>query len=86
LLNPAEPLPDVTVLEMHQVINLDTTGLDALKGLHRHLERRGGRLVLAELNQQPMSLLKRSGYLEELGEENIFDRLDRAFEEIRSGA
>jgi SulP family sulfate permease len=84
LLNPAEPLPDIMILEMHQVINLDTTGLDALKGLHRHLERRGGRLMLAELNEQPMSLLKRSGALEALGPENVFSRLDEAYARIRS--
>ncbi len=84
LLNPTESLPDVMVLEMHQVINIDTTGLDALKGLHRHLERRGGRLILAELNQQPLSLLKRSGYLDELGADSVFSRLDAAYEHIRA--
>lgn len=84
LLNPAERLPDVMVLEMHQVINLDSTGLDALKGLHRHLERQGGRLILAELNEQPMSLLRRSGYLDVLGTENVFTRLEAAYEGIRS--
>jgi SulP family sulfate permease len=85
LLNPTERLPDVMVLEMHQVINLDTTGLDALKGLHRHLERRGGRLILAELNEQPMSLLVRSGYLDVLGADHVFTRLDAAYERIRAG-
>ena len=82
LMNPAEPLPDVMILEMHQVINMDTTGLDALKGLHRHLERQGGRLMLAELNSQPLSLLKRSGYLEVLGEHNVFDRLEDAYAQL----
>ena len=72
------------VLEMHQVINLDTTGLDALKGLHRHLERQGGHLVLAELNEQPMSLLVRSGYMDVLGADNVVARLDAAYERIRA--
>lgn len=83
LLDPAETLPDVVILAMHQVINVDTTGLDALKGLHRHLERRGGRLVLADLNQQPASLLRRSGFLADLGPDSVFDRLDDAYEHIR---
>ncbi|HZH07573.1 MAG TPA: SulP family inorganic anion transporter [Lautropia sp.] len=86
LLDPAEPLPDIMVLEMHQVINMDTTGLDALRGLHRHLERRNGRLILAELNDQPMSLLKRSGFLQALGPRNVFDRVEAAYAEIRSQA
>ncbi len=86
LLNPAEGLPRIMVLEMHQVINLDTTGLDALKGLHRHLERQGGRLILAELNEQPLSLVRRSGFLNVIGPENIVPRLDAAYDMIRAGS
>ena len=78
LLDPAKPLPDVVILEMRKVINFDTTGLDALESLHHTLKRRGGRLILADLNEQPMSLLSRSGFLEELGRGNLFDNLDAA--------
>lgn len=77
LLDPAHP-HEVVVLELHQVINLDTTGLDALESLHRMLVRRGGRLVIAEPNPQPYSLLKRSGFLEELGPDAVFEELDEA--------
>src|SRR5450432_3660007 len=33
LLDPARVLPDVVILEMHKVINIDTTGLDAFESL-----------------------------------------------------
>jgi SulP family sulfate permease len=78
LLDPAKPLPDVVILEMHKVINVDTTGLDALESLLHTLRQRGGRLILADLNEQPMSLLERSGFVEELGRENVFDDFDEA--------
>ena len=78
LTDPAKPLPDVVILEMRKVINFDTTGLDALESLHHTLQRRGGRLMLADLNEQPLSLLSRSGFLDELGRENLFDSLDAA--------
>lgn len=78
LLDPAQPLADVVVLELHQVINLDTTGLDALRSLHRLLQRRGGRLVIAEPNEQPLSLMRRSGFVDEIGERSVFDELDTA--------
>jgi len=78
LTDPTKPLPDVVVLEMRKVINFDTTGLDALEGLHETLERRGGRLLLADLNEQPLSLMSRSGFLDELGRENVFASLDAA--------
>jgi SulP family sulfate permease len=76
LLDPANPLPDVLVLEMHQVINIDTTGLDAIESLHKQLARKGGRLLLVDLNAQPLSLLRRSGLLAEIGEENLLGKLE----------
>ena len=82
LLDPAKPLPEVVILEMHKVINVDTTGLDALESLHAALLRRGGRLVLADLNEQPASLLARSGFAATLGQENIFPSVDAALDTI----
>jgi SulP family sulfate permease len=78
LLDPARPLAEVVVLELHQVINLDTTGLDALESLHRMLARRGGRLLLAAPNPQPLSLLRRSGFLARLGPDAVFGDMDEA--------
>lgn len=48
-------------LDAHQLISLDTTGLDALEQLQRSLSKRNGRLVVCGLNAQPRSLLERSG-------------------------
>jgi sulfate permease, SulP family len=78
LFDRARPLPDVLILELHQLINLDTTGLEALEGLHKMLRQRGGKLVLAELNEQPASLIRRSGFLDALGADNVFEHLDDA--------
>jgi len=86
LLDPAQPLADVVVLELHQVINLDTTGLDALRSLHRMLQRRGGRLVIAEPNEQPLSLMRRSGFVDEIGEGAVSDELDVALTAVSAGA
>jgi sulfate permease, SulP family len=84
LFDPAQPLPDLLVLEMHQLINLDTTGLDAMEGLLRQLRRRGGELVLAEPTEQPLSLITRSGFAEEIGRHNLFDSLDAALQAVRA--
>jgi SulP family sulfate permease len=83
LLDPARALPDVVILEMHKVINIDTTGLDTLESLHETLERRGGRLILVDLNEQPLSLLRRSGFLEELGRANVHDDFASALHAAR---
>jgi SulP family sulfate permease len=61
----------VIVLDLLQLISLDTTGLDALRALQKQLARRGGTLILAGANEQPLSLLRRSGFVETLGEDNV---------------
>lgn len=78
-----QPLPDVVVLDLHRVINMDTTGLDALQSLHRHILEHGDRLVLCAANRQPLSLMKRAGFLEELGDGNLFESLDEAYAALR---
>lgn len=78
-----QPLPDIVVLDLHRVINMDTTGLDALQSLHRHILEHGDRLVLCAANRQPLSLMKRAGFLEELGEGNLFESLDEAYAALR---
>jgi sulfate permease, SulP family len=66
-----QPGTRAVVLEMHRLISMDTSGLDALQGLHRTLKRRGVALVLANVNEQPLSLVRRSGFEAQIGAENI---------------
>jgi SulP family sulfate permease len=65
------PGTQVLVLDMHRMISLDTSGLDALEQLLRTLRRRHVRLMLANLNEQPLSLMQRAGFDAQLGAENI---------------
>jgi SulP family sulfate permease len=59
------------VLEMHRLISMDTSGLDALQQLHRTLTRQEVGLVFANVNEQPLSLMRRSGFEAVIGAENI---------------
>ncbi len=68
------------VLEMHRLVLLDTSGLDALQHLHRTLKRQGVSLVLAHVNEQPLSLIQRSGFAAVLGEDAIVPTVAGAFE------
>ena len=78
LLDPAGKLPDVLILEMHQTINMDNTGLDALESLQRLISRRGGLMMIAGANEQPLMLMKRSGFIKRLGEDNLRSSLEDA--------
>ncbi len=68
----------VLILEMHQVINLDTTGLETLQSLAATLRKRGGTLVLCGLTRQPASLVERSGFADEVGRDNVVAHLAAA--------
>lgn len=77
-----EPLPEqlpagtrAVVLEMHRLVVMDTSGMEALRELHRALLKRDTALILANVNLQPLSLLQRSGLADELGETGIVPSL-----------
>jgi len=70
--------PEVVILDLDKVINIDTTGLDILQTLHRNLRKRGAELILCGLNPQPGSLIQRSGFSERLGPDNIAANLPAA--------
>ena len=55
------------VLDMHHLFLMDTSGLEALKQLHRNLQRQGVTLTLVDVNEQPLSLIRRSGFAAALG-------------------
>ena len=71
LLDPKAGHPEVVILDMQSLIQLDTTGLEGLENLRNQLEKRGCALILCSLNSQPGSLLYRSGFIDHLGDENI---------------
>jgi sulfate permease, SulP family len=74
------------VLDLHRMIFMDNSGLEALHQLHRALQRRGVRLVLVAVNEQPLQLLQRSGMDVELGAGQISDSLDQAVRSFQAAA
>ena len=66
-----EERPRVVLLEMSQLINLDTTAMDALANLQRLLKTYGAAMVVCSAPPQPSSLMRRSGFFEALGEDNV---------------
>ncbi len=78
LLDPREGHPEVVILDMTRLIQLDTTGLEGLENLRDKLAKRGCRLILCGLNSQPGSLLFRSGFIDQLGDDNVCADLTQA--------
>lgn len=79
-----QPVPTVLILDVGKLVALDTTGLDTLDALRKTLARRGGTLVLCAAPAQVMSLMRRAGFLEQMGTANYCDTLAAAC--ARAGA
>ena len=79
---PALLLPGTRtlVLDLHRLLLIDTSGLDALQQLLRLLQHRNIALVLADVNEQPLSLMRRSGFEAVMGAGNIVPSLGEALQ------
>lgn len=74
------------VLRMRSVPALDSTALNALKDLAQVCKSKGITIVFSHVNDQPMKVMEKAGFIELVGEENfqpsISAALDRAEEII----
>jgi SulP family sulfate permease len=68
----------ILILDMSKTVSLDTTGLDILQTLNRTLNKQGGQLIICSLNDQPASMIDRSGFAESLGPRGISHSLTDA--------
>ncbi len=78
LLDPVRTPASIIILEMHQMVSIDNTGLETLESLHRSLAKRGGQLILCGLNRNPATQVERTGFAATLGEANVVPHLARA--------
>ena len=76
----------VVVLRMRHVLAIDATGLQALEDVAARLRKRGTRMLIAGVHAQPLVALERSGALERIGEENLFETLEEALDSARATA
>ncbi|HEY8099644.1 MAG TPA: SulP family inorganic anion transporter [Burkholderiaceae bacterium] len=84
LLNPQAIPAKVLILELHQLIKLDPTGLDALEGIHKSLKRQGSHLLLSGLSRQPLNLMQETGFINRLGAKHCFENLQEAISYART--
>lgn len=73
-----EDWPDVVVLDLGKLVSVDASGLDTLRAIARELKKRGIPLVLAELNRDVFRTLRKAGFIDEIGRENLRRNLEDA--------
>lgn len=70
----------VIILRMRNTIYLDAGGLRALEQLKEACDKKGVTIVLSGIHTQPYLLLQKTGMAKILGEENIYDHIDKALQ------
>ena len=74
----------VVVVRMRNIPMLDISALISLKKIHKTLTKRGIRVLYSHVNEQPMSVMKKSGFYDVAGEENFLPSIDESLELARS--
>lgn len=65
---------------MGKVPIMDTTGESRLASLVKHLERFGGKVVITEIQTQPLNVLKKTGLYKLIGENRFFQHTGEAID------
>lgn len=66
------------ILRMRNVPSLDSTAMESLYAIYNDCKKNNLTLILSHTNEQPLSVMKKAGFYDELGEENFRPNIDEA--------
>lgn len=75
---------NVLILRMRNVPAMDITGLDTLEEAYNTCRKKGITLLLSHVNEQPLHVMEKAGFVEKLGAENICNNIDAALARAES--
>jgi SulP family sulfate permease len=75
---------NVLILRMQGVPALDITALNGLRRLYQECRRKHIQVIFSHVNDQPMSVLRKSGLYDEVGEAQFLPNIDSALEHAAS--
>jgi SulP family sulfate permease len=70
--------PKVLIIRMRHVPAIDSTGLNVLRDLVRRTRKDRTLVLISELHHQPLLAMRRSGLLDEIGQDNVVGTIDLA--------
>jgi SulP family sulfate permease len=80
----AGSIPRVVIFRMRNVPAIDGTGLRALNLMREKFTHHDTRLILSGLQAQPMKVLYESGFIDQIGLENICPNVEASLARARS--
>ncbi len=69
---------DVLCIRMRNVPAIDATGVDTLSKIADICEKNNISVVFSHVNEQPMSIMEKSGFVDRIGKENFCNHIDTA--------
>ena len=66
------------ILRMRSVSAIDATAMHNLEKLHKDCEKKHVHLIFSHVNEQPMKVMQKSGFVAKVGTENFCAHIDDA--------
>ena len=70
----------VVVLRMRGVPAIDATALKSLREFYANCEKKNIKLVLSHVNEQPMKMMDKAGFVDQIGKDNFAPNIDAALD------
>jgi sulfate permease, SulP family len=64
-------LPPIVIVRLRNMTAIDTTGIQALEDLTEAIQSSGREVIFCGMRQQPEAMMRRAGFAEMVGEENL---------------
>ena len=77
---PIRPDVKAVIFRMRNIPALDISALYSLEDMCEHFKNKGITVIFSHVNEQPMSVMKKSGFYDNVGEENFLPNIDDALE------
>lgn len=72
------------ILRMRSVPAMDTTSLNKLRELYAKCKKYNVVLIFSHVNDQPLQFMEKSGFIDDIGRENVCPSIDTALERAES--
>ena len=75
---PVKAGVSVIIIRMRNIPALDVSALRSLSSVYEHCKKRKIRVLFSHVNEQPLSVMKKSGFYDLVGENNFCENIDVA--------
>lgn len=73
---------NTVILRLNSVSALDSSCMQALESFYDKLKENDIRLILTHINKQPLKVMNKAGFIEKIGENNIYEHFAKALKSI----